>query len=75
MTSRNPAGRPPEGGPGQTKNAPINFRTSPKLRDALLANAVENDCSLAKEVEYRVRRSFEVDDLLQRILKVLDAPR
>lgn len=57
--------RPIEG--PSKKDQCITFRTSKDLRDDLIASAGLHKNSLAKEIEYRIRRSFEVDDLLARL--------
>ncbi|WP_267428228.1 hypothetical protein [Methylobacterium sp. GC_Met_2] len=48
----------------ENKRSPLNMRTTAKLRDALEAEASKADRSLAQEVEHRLEKSFEEDDLL-----------
>lgn len=55
-------GRPPEHGPGQTKRAPLNMRTSPDLRAKIEAAAENNGLSLSQEVERRLLASFDYED-------------
>lgn len=49
----------------ENKRAPLNMRTTAKLRDALEREASKADRSLAQEVESRLERSFEDDELLK----------
>lgn len=49
----------------ENKRAPLNMRTTAKLRDALAQEASKSDRSLAQEVEARLERSFQEDELLR----------
>lgn len=46
------------------KSVAVAFHTSPEFRAMLDEAAAKHSHSLAKEIEFRLRRSFEVDDLL-----------
>ncbi|MCJ2065184.1 hypothetical protein MKK63_21060 [Methylobacterium sp. J-088] len=48
----------------ENKRSPLNMRTTAKLRDALENEASKADRSLAQEVEHRLEKSFQEDDLL-----------
>ncbi|QGY03575.1 hypothetical protein MMSR116_18035 [Methylobacterium mesophilicum SR1.6/6] len=48
----------------ENKRSPLNMRTTAKLRDALEREASKADRSLAQEVEARLERSFQEDELL-----------
>nr|WP_128083353.1 hypothetical protein [Methylobacterium sp. B34] len=48
----------------ENKRSPLNMRTTAKLRDALEKEASKADRSLAQEVEARLERSFQEDELL-----------
>ena len=61
MEKRKP-GRPTET-PGDAKRHPLNMRTTKALRDSLEEAAADSGRSLAQEVEYRLERSFLMDDV------------
>ncbi len=48
--------------PGEGKRMPLNMRTTRELRDKLERNTADSGRSLAQEVEYRLERSFLLDD-------------
>lgn len=50
------------------KRYPLNLRTTFDIRAKLESAAVASGRSLAQEVEYRLERSFERQDLLQEVL-------
>lgn len=49
--------------PVAKKSGPISIRLSPRLRDMLRAMAVENARSLSHEIEMRLSRSFDLDEV------------
>jgi hypothetical protein len=55
--------KPPEEG----KRVPLNMRTTRDVRDRLAAAARASGRSLAQEVEYRLERSFQDQDIGKQI--------
>jgi hypothetical protein len=53
----------PTGKSGEVKRAQIPVRTTPAVRDRLLASASANGRSLTQEIEQRLERSVALDDL------------
>src|SRR4051794_26300370 len=53
---------------GEGKKSPLNMRTTPQLREKIEKAAGESGRSLVQEVEYRLERSFDRQDLLTEIL-------
>jgi hypothetical protein len=60
---------------GAEKRHPLNMRTTKAVRERLEASARANGGSLMKDVEARIERSFELDDVLAEILRKIDALR
>ena len=52
----------------EIKRYPLNMRTTKSIRDRLESAANDSGRSLAQEVEYRLERSFETQELLPEIL-------
>jgi hypothetical protein len=52
--------------PEQPRNVPLGFRMTEAMRDRLEASAKASGRSLAREVEFHIRRSFEIDAMLER---------
>ena len=50
--------------PGEVKRAPLNMRTTPKLRKRIDKSAAESGSSLAQEIEARLSRSYLFEDTL-----------
>lgn len=59
---------PPSHPPTSGKRYPLNMRTTLEIRNKLAEAAEASGRSLAQEVERRLERSFEYDDLNERLL-------
>jgi hypothetical protein len=57
-------GRPPKDEP-ERKSDHISFRARPGLRARLIAAAEKSERTVSQEIEHRLERSFERDELLQ----------
>lgn len=47
----------------EAKRCPLNMRTTPQLREKMAAAAAANGRSLSSEVEFRLERSFLIDEM------------
>ncbi len=59
--------------PGEGKRTPLNMRTTRELRERLEREAADSGRSLAQEVEFRLERSFMIDEMKQAIAEALAA--
>jgi hypothetical protein len=55
----------------EAKREQMSFRTTPVMRDKILASAEASGRSIAQELEFRIERSFRDDDVIQAVLSRL----
>jgi hypothetical protein len=58
--------------PEAGKRYPLNMRTTRELRERIIAAAHASGRSLVQEVEYRLERSFQLEDQQQSMTSLVD---
>jgi hypothetical protein len=68
MEEKRPRGRPSKAA-GEKKVANLTFRVRPQMRDDLTAAAEASGRSVSEEVEYRLARSFDREDIIGQFIR------